>query len=415
MGLGLLAGCSGGQETPTDTGTGTPTATEPATPTATGTPREHPNAIFVDADAGRDRYPGTRDEPVRRIQTAMERATPGTVVRVQPGYYRNNVWTVRGGTAEDPIVVTGPPEAVFNSRGAFEINHSHVHLRGLTFDGLIEASESENLEAYAESLIIVNRTLEFMREGADPPATADESDYLTDIVVKPHRVGNCRADFIKHQYANDVEIGEFEVFGPAGVKFTKGDADGHNSEIVYLGTPWYHKDLPPDDSSNIHVHHIDNSGGYQHAELVDCKTGLSDVTIEYCTDYGGANAAVSDDTSGGAIVLGGTDITVRWNDISSGSGAGIEFDSDAAAADDPHPAARNGGANNTVYGNRLLDNAGNALQYPYHDEGQGQADQRVVCGNEFDGATQGDPDAPCPSDVPTTERIGHLGGDSPWD
>jgi hypothetical protein len=301
---------------------------------------------------------------------------------------------------------------VFSAYGGLNIEHSHVHLTGLTFDGLVDPDAPEDPESYAQVPITLNqRTRDATEE--EYADGVPRSAYLTDVVVEPHAVGNCRAAMVKHQYADDVEIGGFRVIGPAGLKFTLGDVIGHNSEIVYLGTP-PGKDAPPDRSRNIRVHHIDNSAGYAHAELVDCKTGTSRVTVEYCTDAGGAYEAISDGGSAGAVVIGGTDITVRWNDISDSAAAGVEIAADIAATADPPAAYADGGTDNAIYGNRLLGNAGAAIDFPYAHEGQAPTDQRVVCGNTYDGETGGDPDAPCGEAVPTGDGIGHLGGDSPW-
>jgi hypothetical protein len=55
---------------------------------------------------------------------------------------RERVETVRPGTPEQLIVLTGPPEAVFVGSDEtplpepLKIFHSHIHILGLTFDGL---------------------------------------------------------------------------------------------------------------------------------------------------------------------------------------------------------------------------------------------------------------------------------------
>ena len=361
---------------------------------------------------GANTNPGSEVRPLGTIQHALSRAQPGDTIHVLPGRYTQRAVTRRAGTAENPITITGPEDAVFSAYGGLNIDHSHVHVTGLTFDGLVERSAPDDPESYAQVPISINPSGgQAAREQYEE--RVPESEYLTDVVVKPHAIGNARAAMIKHEYANDIEIGAFEVIGPAGLKFTLGDRIGHNSEIVYLGTP-PGKDAPPDLSETIHVHHIDNSGGYDHAEMVDCKTGISDVTIEYCTDAGGSSEAIADESNGGAVVVGATDVTVRWNVLSNGAYAGIEIDSDIAATENPPEVYEDGGTNNAFYGNRLVGNGGRAISFPYAQAGQGQADQRVVCGNAFDGETNGDPDAPCDEAVPTTDEIGHCGGDSPW-
>lgn len=54
--------------------------------------------VYV-ANEGADSNPGSRSEPFRTIQRATRVATPGTVVHVAPGIYRENVVTRAHGTA----------------------------------------------------------------------------------------------------------------------------------------------------------------------------------------------------------------------------------------------------------------------------------------------------------------------------
>lgn len=409
-GFGVIAGCSGQADDPeSETAGPTPTRNR-ATPSPTPPPRSDPNTVFVSPQGGSS-WEGTRGDPLGSIKAGLEEVRPGQRLHVLPGTYRYPVQTDHGGLPDAPITITGPPDAVFNADGPFQINHDHVHLRGLTFDGLHDPSNPDDASSYSESILQVNETFyESIKNGDRSLETVPDEHYLTDVVVKPHAVGNCRADFIKVHWSKNVEIGGFEVIGPAGVKFLTGDAHGHNSEIVYLGNA-PSKGWPPDRTRNVRIHHIDNSAGYPHAELVDCKTGTANVTIEYCTDAGGATEAVTDDNTGSALHIGGTDVTVRWNVLSNGAEAGIEIDSDVAATDDPPAPYEAGGANNAIYGNRLVDNGGLAIRFAYPDQGQGQRDQRTICGNEYNGETHGNPDGPCPDWVPERSGIGHTGGE----
>lgn len=391
---------------------------------------------YVDPD-GSDDNPGTESDPLATIQRALERARPGDTIQVLPGKYkpRGGVQTVRAGTADEPITITGPPDAVFNADGPFEFNHSHVHLTGLTFDGLYDPTNPQDPDSYSWALLEVNETFhERIKSGDHRPESVDEENYLRNIVVKPHAVGNCLADFIKVHWSKNVEIGEFEVIGPAGVKYLYGDASGHNGEVVYLGNS-ADKGWPTDETSDVHVHHIDNSKGYPHAELVDVKSGCHDVLIEYCTDGGGAGAFVldgHDPTDETAFALSGRDITLRWNVVENSNGQAVEVGTWGVVHPDdferqkgvPFPdELLDSGRANSIYGNRFTDAAGLAVQYPivYPDDGEpsiaeeyGPDDQAHVCGNVVDGPTHGTPDTECPTEIPEAETIGHLGGDSPW-
>lgn len=449
--LGASAGCGadpGSTDTPTATeerrsataGTPTPTATDIETdPPAPG----ERDTIFVSPE-GDAAAAGSESDPMGSIQAAFERATPGTTIHALPGDYVEAVRTRRGGEAGAPITLTGPPEAVFHGypdadgpKFALHVEHSHVHVRGMTFDGLWDPDNADSAAGYVQSLVTARHA----------PTSPDS--YHENLVIKPHGVGNTLHAMIHVMRSEGVEVGEFEVIGPGGLAMLEfGNTEQHNGEIVYLGTspdtipvegegePWM-KELhfEPDTTTDVHVHHIDNSAGHPHAELVDIKDGCSDVLVEYCTDAGGAaryTLPSNNPTSETAISVGGRENVIRWNRLAGSHGQGVEIGSWGVA----HQAAfaetkgrpyfdslSDHGRANSVYGNRIVDYDGLAVQYPVVSpdhgeprivEGYGPDAQRHVCGNTVDGGSHGDPASDCPDGVPTTATIGHRGGDSPW-
>lgn len=434
-GLGACAGCSSSEDSPSS-----PSTTH--SPTVTSTPRENPDTLFVAPD-GADANPGTKPQPLQTIQEGFNRAQPGMTIHALPGRYQDRVETVRPGTPEDPIVLTGSPDAVFVGGDEtplpepLKVLHSHIHVLGLTFDGLqnpdkpdVVSKDAPNGSSYAGGNIQVNP---FSRDGSDT-----FPGYVRDIKIKPHAVGNVLGAMINVFFCHDVEIGEFRVIGPGGLQHLKGDREGHNGEVVYIGTPpdkfggtgTNISGATVDESSNIHVHHILNDAGHPHAELVDVKAGCTDVTVEYCTDRGGAGRYVlpgHDATSETAFHLGGNDSTLRWCIVEDSHGQAVEIGSWGAANPEdfeegkgfPLPdAVADAGRNNAVHGNRFRNHAGLAVRYPRADgeipEAFGPSAQRAICGNVIDGETDGDPTQACPDSLPDAATIGHLGGDSPY-
>lgn len=452
----IIAGCASnpGQEstteTPTDIHTATTTVTgspiDSASPTETEeptpTPRENPNTIFV-ATEGDDDTAGTELEPLASIQKALDRAQPGETIRVCSGEYRDVFTTKRPGDPDNPITITGPPDAVIRPPAdlpesrIFAITHSHVHLDGMTFDGLANPAKPEEPESYANNVI-----------DAFPPQWQDDHpDYLTDIKIKPDAIGNARRHILGTVRTNNLEIGEFRIIGPAGTENLYGEsvdhpsggivAKNHIGEMMQIGVKqnvfdegegeWYGWDSP-DESHDIHIHHIDNSTGHAHTELVEVGTSVYDAVIEYCTDAGQSGKYfISQDHANWtetAMGLRGGRCTLRWCVIENGYGSGVQIGTPTGLdrnldkynhiPDDRFP-----GTNNSVYGNRIMDNAGLAIAFPYvlyeGDEIEAGPDaQKTICGNEYNGDTQADPDKPCPKAIPETDSIGHLGGDSPW-
>lgn len=415
-----IAGCTGGgsddgPETESDTETEPDTADESPDgddSSSEETQREDPNTIFVDTEGSLEAA-GTTDDPFSSIQTALYQAGPGDTIQVQPGVYQERIEPPQGGQLNNPITITGPPDAILKSDprkyNVVLIRHSHIHITGLTIDGLENPDEPDDVSSYSRAQLVQAR----------PPTNTDQ--YLTDIVVSPHRIGNTQKSIVSLERTRNAEVGLFRVIGPAGTKYLLTDRAGHNGEIVYLGTspsnletdwhPW----AEYDQSSDILVHHIDNSEGYGHSELVNTKLGTHDITVEYCTDGGGSQN--TEDSPAASIRFQSFDASVRWCDLQNGKGHGVEIASFKARdaqqnRSDPSEIQRRGGTDNAVYGNRITGFEEAAIVYPV--ESQTQTDQRHICNNEYDGQSMGDPDAACPSGIPTGDGIGHTGGDSPW-
>lgn len=377
---------------------------------------------------GEEGASGAESSPLASIQGALERATPGDTVFVTAGHYFETVTTVRDGNPTRPITVTGPPDAVLHGErestwaAGFVVEHNHVHLTGLTLDGLRRPAQPTDPMSYAN----LNYYTPY----------PDREEYLRGLVVKPHAVGNVRQAAVKIGKANDVEIGAFRVIGPAGIQHLYGGKEGHNGEIVYIGTApdafgGPGPDIPGeiDESSNYYIHHIDNTEGHEHAELVDVKAGVSDVLIEYCTDMGGAAQYVlpgADETAEAAMHIGGNEVTLRWSSIEHSHGQAVKVGSWEVAHPEefeenvgfPLPdAVLDTGRNNSIYRNRFLDNRGMAIQYPTVGgeiaAGYGPREQDTICGNGYTGTSHGNPGESCPSKVPSGDGVGHTGGESP--
>lgn len=382
----------------------------------------HQDTIFVGPD-GSNEHPGTRAEPLAEIDLALQQADPGEMVYVLPGEYNEVFSSWHPGEPDRPITVTGPPDAVIRASSTdpeawgFSIHHSHIHLTGLTFDGLADPTKPDDADEYGRNAIV-----------AKPPVHEDTyPDYLTDVKIMPHAIGNTRRRHVNTYRVNNLEIGEFEVIGPAGVAYTLGELEGHRIGAIIatgrssnnFGTdayPWN----GPDESHNIHIHHVANLEGYEHTELVKTHAGNYDVTVEYCSDLGRSGRKNSPGV-GSVVTLVAGRSTVRWNTFTNADGNGVYVyipamkENESYEAFDHIPEDRFPSLNNAIYGNQLLDNGKRAIAFSSPDWiDNGLNAQEVICGNEYNGDTQADPDKPCNDDVPETETIGHLGGDSPW-
>jgi hypothetical protein len=371
--------------------------------------------IHVSTD-GDDAGSGSPDDPLATIQTAFSRARPGATIRVASGQYNQGFETVRAGTHQKPITLTGPATAtVTGDTGTydiFKINHSHIHLTGLTFDGQRDPDKPDDPEAYAGGAVHVNP------EADEAPIEDVDDVLLRDVVVEPDAIGNCRRDGVKINFTVDIEVGEFEVIGPMGLDYLLTEDSGYNGEVVYvgrsIGKAVETEGIELDPTRDVHVHHIDNSAGHEHAELVDVKPGTSNVLVEYCTDGGGAGSYKDSP----AIGVKGREITVRFCRFENVAASGIRVASwhvvnpERSPYDVPEAALDEGRANE-IYRNVFRDIPDDPINYMDPDA-YGPRAQRRVCGNESDGDGRSDSEQACDADVPVGEGSGHTGGDSPW-
>ncbi|RQG89628.1 hypothetical protein EA473_21705 [Natrarchaeobius chitinivorans] len=243
----------------------------------------------------------------------------------------------------------------------------------------------------------------------------DLDEYVEGIVIAPHGIGNSGRQLVNLNFAKNVGVGPFEVTGRAGAKWQLTDEENHNGEIVYVGTGrttiHQHDNITGwDRTQDIHIHHIDNSAGHPHSQLVDVKPGAENVTIEYCTDGGGSQNDL--DRPATSVNLAGYDCTLRWCLIQDGEGNAVNVGREVEDSPDDE-IAEQVGTENAIYGNEISgfgDGWGLGFS-PGSDAGQGPEHQAIICGNNIEGRVAGNPESDCPEDVPTGEGIGHTGGD----
>lgn len=370
------------------------------------------------APTGSDFNPGTEDAPLEHIEAALDLAEPGTTITLAPGEYRESIITKTDGEPDAPITITGPPEAVIRppqgSHHCIYIKHHHTHVRGITFNGLADPDKRlEDHEAYADNIAWITSV----------DRSLNDVKYLRGVVFEPSRIGNTAKAMIQTARVRNVSIGNFKLIGPAGVRYderVENTETGHVGEIVYVGSPENNRGVfkygydTIDRTQNVRIHHIDNSDGYRHAEFADIKLGSTDITVEYCTSRNSGYS--SEDVLWPMVNLGGNDCTIRWNDFADGP-TGFQI---GAWVPTREIDAREWAKNNAIYGNRLANFSDNVFRFPTAGDlfSVGPQAQRLICGNNIEGSNAAGV-APatesCPADVPTTNDIGHLGGDSPFD
>jgi hypothetical protein len=374
-----------------------------AAPTAAPAPPSSPPvvtaALYVDP-RGSDTDDGTAAAPLATIQAALDKATPGTVINLAPGVYRETLATVRDGAPGAPITIKGPESGkdragryravVYGTGRIVSVNHSYYTFDGFTIDG----QEKLGGTAYPTDLAAVtafkNRVQPQVADGRlIYIGAADDTRDLTGITIHNMFLNGAGGECVRlRNNAHDNAITD-SVIQYCGM-FGKGDDDErakyHNGEGVYIGTS------PNSDSQPMHA----NDGSSRNlvarntirtfgSECFNVKENAHDNVLEdnVCSDN-----TESAEFDGSNIELRGHSNVVRNNEISDSAGVNIKIRSDSKKFD-------RGG--NVVENNRISGGAAVFMLDSAVPQGR-------MCGNRVttktltlddDGEPVGDITAPC--------------------
>jgi hypothetical protein len=303
-------------------------------------------------------------KPGDSIQDALEKAQPGDRVLLAPGRYMEDIKSVRSGTAQRPITIEGPGEAIIQGDGearVFEINHDYIRLFGFTMDG--KTGDGKQEDDYRDKLVYVQGT----HDHRGPAG----------LVIRGMTFRNAGGECLRLRYfIRDADVGfnRFENCGVHDFKF----GGKKNGEAIYLGTSstqWEDGKNPTGDadiSSHNRIHH--NTFNTQGNECVDIKEGSVNNMVEYnyCTGQ-------KDPSSGGFDSRSDRN-TFRYNVSRDNRGAGVRIGGHEV---DGHLY----GAGNHVYGNLLQDNGAGTIKFMVAEQGD-------ICENTIAGtkgrSTSGD-------------------------
>ncbi|WP_244919854.1 right-handed parallel beta-helix repeat-containing protein [Rhizobium grahamii] len=289
----------------------------------------------------------------RTIQSALDSAGPGDVIRLKPGIYYQDFKTGRDGKPGNPIIVTGPRAAIVKGGGAprvIEINHDFLELRGFTVDGKFGARHDKG--SYRDKLIYV--------VGKRP------GDGVTGLRIVNMLVINAGGECIRLRYQTRRNEIAYSRIGNCGLYDFAFRGGGKNGEGIYIGTAPEQRgahgapDRAIDASDGNHVHHnvIDTNGN----ECVDIKEGSSRNIVEHnrCSGQKDKHSAGFDSR--------GNNNVFRYNTVSDVKGAGVRLGGDSETD----------GINNDVYGNTFRKVGVGVVKAQRGPQGK-------VCGNTLDG------------------------------
>jgi hypothetical protein len=295
-----------------------------------------PGVIWVSPD-GDDSGNGTRTEPLRTVQAAIDRAGPGTVVEVGTGTYPEALTTRSAGADEAPIVLrghdamlAGDPE---RSGRILQVRHDHW---------------------VVERFAVSGQDVGIWIEGA------------RDVVVRSNEIHQFRGECVRVKYlSSDVLVERNAIHDCGREDFVESPGSGKNGEGVYIGTAPEQLDRNPtavsDQTTRVLVR--DNVIATRGNECVDIKEGATANIVEFndCTDQRDAESGGFDARGSGNVF--------RYNRSWGNDGAGIRLGGDTEAD----------GIENDVIGNELADNSGAGIKVMRRQQGR-------VCGNDISGS-----------------------------
>jgi hypothetical protein len=346
---------------------------------AVATPPAYAASTYYVSPGGSDASAGTDPgAPLATIQRAVDVAVAGDVIHLETGVYPQDVVTQRDGTADAPITIIGPPDAVVTGAGAariFEVNHDHHTLEGFTIDGLWGAPGSA--AGYRDKLLYAL--------GEAP------CDGVTGLRVLGMTFRNAGGECLRLRYFaryNEIASSSFVGCGVYDFVFAGG---GKNGEAVYIGTAPEQRadgknptvDVDASDFNWVHDNTFDTRGN----ECVDIKEGASGNLVErnVCTGQRDADSGGFDARGSGNVF--------RDNESFGNAGTGVRLGGDTAAD----------GIANDVYGNQIHDNQSGGVKFQRLPQG-------LVCSNAMANNVGGDsvgafggqiePAAPCAGGPP---------------
>ena len=316
---------------------------------------------------GNDTNDGSAGAPLRTIQAALGRATPGTQINLAPGEYHERLQTMVGGLPDAPITIKGPEAGkdksgryqatLYGTGRIFSIDHSHYVLDGFTIDGQEKLPSSTELptdfatiDAFKDSVKEQVQDSKLIYIGAGDAVRDVTGVTITNMFLA--RAGTECVRLRNNAHDNVITGSVIQYCGMFGKKDDEVQrALYHNGEGVYIGTspksdtqPMHTND---GSSRNIVTNNIIRTFG---SECFNVKENAHDNVFEgnICSDN-----TESSEFQGSNIELRGHANIVRNNQIFISAGVNVKIKSDEQEYD-------KGG--NSVQNNRM-SGAPAALQF----------------------------------------------------
>lgn len=324
---------------------------------------------YVNPDGDNSNNGLLADLPFETINHALEQAQAGDTVQLASGLYIQDIVSVRDGSSNSPIIITGPEDAIVNGDGTsnriVQIFHSFNQLDGFTIDG--KHSDVYEKSSYRDKLLYVHGNLKGMGLG-------DQGYGIDGLKITNMHLKNAGGECVRLRYfITNAEVA-YNTIEDCGIHDFVFNDGGKNGEAIYLGTSssqWGDGKNPTDDpdvSKNNHFHH--NTFNTNGNECIEGKEGTEDNIIEHNICRG------QKDSNSGGFVSRGTRNIFRYNTVENSAGAGFRLGGHTVDG-------ITYGTDTEIYENTITDNQYGAIKVMV-------IPQEKICGNTLSGNGSGD-------------------------
>ena len=333
VGVIVTLGFPGADRVPGNPSAAPTPAPSPAAPPA-------PAAVLYVNPTGTDTNDGSQAAPLRSIQAALDKATPGTQITLAPGVYREQLVTARDGTPDAPITIKGPETGqdrsgryqatLYGTGRILSIDHSYYRIEGFTIDGQEQLAnvalptDLGAIDAFKDSVQPKVSDSRLIYIGAD-----ENTRDLTGITVTNMFLSGGGGECVRlrnNAHDNAITDSVIQYCGMFGKEDDDDRAAYHNGEGVYIGTSPNSGDQPLAESdgsaNNLVARNVIRTFG---SECFNVKENAHDNVFEdnTCSDN-----AETVEFSGSNIELRGYNNIIRNNSISNSAGFGLKIASE---------------------------------------------------------------------------------------
>lgn len=181
-------------------------------------------ATYYVATTGNNGNDGSVGSPWLTIQYAMDTVSAGDTIIVAAGGYSERVTTTKGGSAENPITVTGAVLATTIHTKGYTLNHDYININNMTIRGDTTTAWIFTINSDVDNCIISGNIIEYTIPVAGAGNVggfwfAETTSYITisDNLIRDMIYVTCVLNGSNHLIHGNTIIGRYDAGGDSDV------------------------------------------------------------------------------------------------------------------------------------------------------------------------------------------------------